>query len=259
MAHPLRTTNALSGVRLMRIHYSSDPEKTPEWAAKERAKGWTAAEWNLEMELDDRQTVGALWKHDQLASCRTTEAPGNVAMIAIAVDPSVTDPSRRKSGDRKPDETGILVGALLDDSRVVLLNDLSGTYAPSDWARLAVRAYNHYRANFIAAEVNQGGDMIEDTIRTIGPNVAFRGVHAKVGKRARAEPVQALYEQGRALHLWPQSLAVNPLERLEREMCTWDARDPSSPSPGRIDALSVLMHSVGLCSGGYGRVTSHLR
>ena len=82
-----------------------------------------------------------------------------------------------------------------------VLADLSGRYPPTEWARLAIAAYATHRADRIVAEVNNGGDMVGATLRMVDPNVAFTAVRASRGKVVRAEPVAALYQQGRVHHI----------------------------------------------------------
>ena len=98
------------------------------------------------------------------------------------------------------DETGIVVCALGVDGHGYVLEDASGKFLPVDWARRAVSLYRTHAADRIVAEVNQGGAMVETTIRTIDENVSYRAVHASKGKITRAEPVSALFEQKR-VHL----------------------------------------------------------
>ena len=82
-----------------------------------------------------------------------------------------------------------------------VLADISGRYPPTEWARLAITAYRTHQADRIVAEVNNGGDMVGATLRMVDPNVAFTAVRASRGKVVRAEPVAALYQQGRAHHI----------------------------------------------------------
>ena len=90
-----------------------------------------------------------------------------------------------------------------------------------------MKAYHTYAADRIVAETNNGGDMVELTIRTVDEGVAYKAVHASRGKRTRAEPVAALYEQGRVHH-------VGSFSQLEDEMTEWV---PGDASPNRMDAL----------------------
>ena len=90
----------------------------------------------------------------------------------------------------------------------------------------------------LIAEVNQGGDMVESVIRQIDPLVAIKKVHASRGKGARAEPVAALYEQGRIKHL-------RCLDGLEAQMCQMTAQGfEGKGSPDRVDALVWALHDL---------------
>src|SRR5205807_9618363 len=106
-------------------------------------------------------------------------------------------------------------------------------YAPAEWARAAIAAYRTHHADRIVAEINNGGEMVEATLRMIDPSVPFGAVRASRGKVARAEPVAALYEQGRIHHLG----AFPP---LEDQMCSFTADfdgKAAAYSPDRVDAL----------------------
>ncbi len=114
-----------------------------------------------------------------------------------------------------------------------MLKDLTCRDTPQGWANRAANAYRRHKADRIVAEVNQGGDMVEATIRTVAPQVAYSKVHAKRGKVLRAEPVSALYEQHRMHHLG--SLAVR-----EDQICGFTAdfsAISAGYSPDRVDAL----------------------
>jgi len=164
---------------------------------------------------------GALWTYGQIEALRRPQAP-EMQRVVVAIDPAVT------STDTS-DETGIVVAGVTDDGEGYVLEDLSGRYSPDAWARKAVAAYHEHKADRIVAEVNNGGDLVERILRTIDPNIAYTAVHASRGKRVRAEPVAALYEQGRIHHVG--SLAV-----LEDQLCTWDS-STGEKSPDRLDAL----------------------
>ncbi|MBY9022000.1 MAG: DNA-packaging protein, partial [Candidatus Lokiarchaeota archaeon] len=101
------------------------------------------------------------------------------------------------------------------------------------WAKIAVNAYKKYKADRIIGEVNQGGDMVGNTIRTIDKNVSYGSVRATRGKEIRAEPVMALYEQGKVYHL-------HGLDKLENQLTTWDP-ETNNKSPDRLDALVWLV------------------
>jgi phage terminase large subunit-like protein len=169
--------------------------------------------------LDD--TPGALWNYAMLDSLRVKEAP-QMARIVVALDPAVT-------ANEDSDETGIVAVGLGYDGKGYVLRDATGIYTPNEWAQAAVHIAHDLRADAIVAEVNQGGDMVERIIRTVDQNIRFRSVRATRGKALRAEPVAALYEQGRIHH-------IGAFAKLEDQMCTWSPLT-SSKSPDRLDAL----------------------
>ena len=181
---------------------------------------------------------GALWNWQQLDSLRANNPP-EYRRVVVAIDPAVT------SGE-DADETGIVVAALGDDEQGYVIDDLSMRGSPDEWARTAVHAYRKYKADRIVAEVNQGGDLVEKTIRTVDPSVAYKPVRASRGKVVRAEPVAALYEQSRVRH-------CGIFDELEKQMCLFTPdldRKLLGASPDRVDALvwafSELMVEPGL-------------
>ena len=139
----------------------------------------------------------------------------------VAIDPATT------SGERS-DETGIIVAGLGTDGRGYVLVDASGRYAPTAWSSRAVALYHAHRADRVLEESNQGDAMVETTLRAVDPGVAYRGVHASRGKITRAEPISALYEQGRVHH-------VGVYPELEEQLCSF--MPGSVGSPHRLDAL----------------------
>jgi len=171
----------------------------------------------------------ALWTPAMIDAGRVEAAP-DLDRIVVAVDPPVT-------GHAGSDECGIVVvGAVtrgpVHDWRAWVLDDASLSAAsPATWARAAIRAMERWGAERLVAEVNQGGDLVEQVIRQVDPLVPLRKVHASRGKAARAEPVAALYEQGRVHHL-------RGLARLEDQMCAMTSRGfEGKGSPDRVDAL----------------------
>jgi phage terminase large subunit-like protein len=171
----------------------------------------------------------ALWTPAMLEAGRVKAAP-DLDRIVVAVDPPVT-------GHAGSDDCGIVVvGAVtrgpVQDWRAYVLADASVRAAsPASWAKAAIRAMEQWGAERLVAEVNQGGDLVEQVIRQVDPLVPFRSVHASRGKVARAEPVAALYEQGRVHHL-------RGLSALEDQMCAITARGyEGKGSPDRVDAL----------------------
>jgi len=168
-------------------------------------------------DLDDNPD--ALWSREAIDRLRVREAP-ELARVVVAIDPAVTSTA-------ESDETGIVVAGLGTDGRGYVLADRSGRFKPDAWARRAVEAYHEHRADRIVAEGNQGGEMVTHVLRTAWPDAPVRIVHATRGKATRAEPIAALYEQGRVSH-------VGSLPQLEDQLCTWM---PGGSSPDRLDAL----------------------
>ena len=180
-------------------------------------------ELNAEM-LDD--VPGALWTRDGIEAQRNKGNWQGLRRIVVAIDPATT------SGEDS-DETGIIVAGVDTQGRGYVLEDLTCKESPDGWARIAVGAFQRHKADRIVAEINQGGDMVENTIRTVASLVPFTGVHAKRGKVLRAEPVAALYEQGRVAH-------VGMFAALEDQMCAFTAdfdAKTAGYSPDRVDAL----------------------
>jgi predicted phage terminase large subunit-like protein len=166
---------------------------------------------------------GALWSRDAIERARIDEAPV-LRRVVVAIDPAA-------SAGEDADETGIVVAALGQDSHGYVLDDLSGRYSPHDWASRALEAYRARRADRIVAEVNNGGAMVEATLRVLDAGVSYKPVHASRGKLARAEPVAALYEQGRIHH-------VGAFPALEDQMCAFTGGPLAHrASPDRVDAL----------------------
>lgn len=141
--------------------------------------------------------------------------------IVIGIDPAVTS-------HEESDETGIIVAGRKADGSGVIIDDLSGRYTPHEWGKVVVDAYHQYKADRVVGEVNQGGDMVEHTLRVLSPSISFRAVRASRGKHVRAEPVAALYEQGKIFHreAFPQ---------LETQMVSY--MPGAAKSPDRVDAL----------------------
>lgn len=189
---------------------------------------------------------GALWQRDKIDALRvrhTLDADGKLELrrpelgrIVVAVDPAVTNHDDEAVGDgkkrrrRRSNETGILVVGLGKNNHGYVLEDVSGRYSPNEWAQKVVKAYDDWKADAVVAEVNQGGDLVASNIRNVRTAVHVIQVRATRGKHVRAEPVAALYEQGRIHHLGSFPL-------LEDQMCTWDPSLEDEDSPDRVDAL----------------------
>jgi len=189
-----------------------------------RYQGTRLGRQELEAELLD-DVPGALWSRDAIEAARVTAAP-DLSRIVVAIDPAV-------SSGEGADETGIVVAGLAHDGQAYVLDDLSGRMSPRAWALKAIAAYKRFAADRIVAEVNNGGEMVEATLRSVQSDAPFRALRASRGKAVRAEPVAALYEQGRVHH-------VGGLPALEDQLCAFTAdfdRAASGTSPDRLDAL----------------------
>lgn len=162
---------------------------------------------------------GALWERTNIDQHRVKEAP-ELRRIVVAVDPAVTN-------SEESDETGIVVVGIGADRHAYILADLSIKESPDGWARRAVMAYHSFEADRIIAEVNNGGDLVQHVVRTVDESVSFKAVRASRGKLIRAEPVAALYEQGKVHH-------VGMLGLLEDQLCSYVG---GGKSPDRLDAL----------------------
>lgn len=160
---------------------------------------------------------GALWTRSLLQY----KTPPELRRIVVAIDPAVTS---------SPDanETGIIVAGIGIDGRGYVVADWSCRTSPLTWAQKAITAFDEFHADKIIGEANNGGDIIETVLRTISRNIPYKSVHASRGKAIRAEPIVALYEQGRIFH-------ASPLPALEDQMCTWTP--DMDESPDRLDAL----------------------
>jgi phage terminase large subunit-like protein len=163
----------------------------------------------------------ALWRREWLEQSRITNAPA-LSTVAVGVDPEA-------SNTETSAETGIIgagVANVGDKKHGYILEDASLRGSPREWATAAITLYYKLKANYIVAEVNQGGDMVEAVIHSVDPNVMVKKIHASRGKELRAEPVSALYEQGRVHH-------VGFFPDLEDQLCEWV---PGEKSPDRLDA-----------------------
>lgn len=181
-----------------------------------------------------RDVPGALWQLDWFDSLRVTpDQVPELRRVVVAIDPAVTS-------SESSDLTGIAVAgkgvarelATLEDrdGHGYVLADRSLKASPHGWASAAVAAYEEFRADLIVAETNNGGDLVESTLRTVAPNVPFKKLHASRGKVVRAEPIAALYEQGKVHH-------AGAFAELEDELCTFVPGGTFSDSPDRADAL----------------------
>ncbi len=189
-----------------------------------RYQGTRLGRQELDAEILD-DMPGGLWQHGIIEATRTSALP-ELSRVVVAIDPAV-------SASEAADETGIVAVGRDANGHGYVLADASGRYAPAEWGRVAIAAYGAHQADRIVAEINNGGDMVEATLRMIDPNVPFSAVRAARGKVARAEPVAALYEQGRIHH-------IGAFPQLEDQMCSFTSdfdRKAAGYSPDRVDAL----------------------
>ncbi|OJX51454.1 MAG: ATP-binding protein [Devosia sp. 66-22] len=183
-----------------------------------RYRGTVLGRQELEGELIE-DLPGALWTRDMFRRDDGTER----GRIVVAVDPPATSGAGA-------DGCGIVVAARTDTGAVVLEDLTLKPAAPIAWATRAVRAFHDHGADCIVAEVNQGGEMVKAVLAQVDPGAPVRTVHATRGKWLRAEPVAALYAQGRVLH-------AAGLTALEDEMCAFGVDGMSEGhSPDRLDA-----------------------
>lgn len=183
------------------------------------------------------EAEGALWTRGLIERNRVQKAP-EMQRVIVAIDPAATN-------TMQSDETGIGAAGLGVDGNYYVLEDVSGRYTPDGWATAAWKLYTRLEADRIVGEVNNGGDMIEYTLRTINNNISYKAVHASRSKQARAEPIAALYEQNKVHH-------VGMFTDMEDQMCTWEPLS-GDKSPDRIDWLVWALTE--LSSGGKVRVT----
>lgn len=167
---------------------------------------------------------GALWTRAMIESAAALPAAA-IGRIVVAVDPPA-------SSTRASDACGIVAVGLDAAGRAVVLADATVRGAkPAEWAARAIALWRRLEADCLIAEVNQGGDMVTATIRAVDPAAPVKAVRANRGKWVRAEPVAALYEQGRVRH-------AARLPELEDEMADFGPDGLSSGrSPDRVDAL----------------------
>jgi len=182
-----------------------------------RFAGTRLGRQELEAELiEDLKT--ALWQRAWIEQARVRAAPALVRVV-VAVDPPAS-----VAGD----ECGIVAAGLAEDGAAYVLGDFSAAgLTAAGWAARVAEACEHFSADAVVAEANQGGDMVKQVLLDALPNASVKLVHATRDKRTRAAPAAALYEQGRVRH-------VGVFPELEDQMCNFDG---TGKSPDRMDAL----------------------
>ena len=189
----------------------------------EQYDGTRIGQQEIYAELID-EDEDAIWKREWIEKARLSSHPP-VARIVVAIDPAMST---------KPNssETGIVVvGADMRRKHAYVLADESGKLTPNSWALRAAHLFDKFNATRIIAEDNAGGDMVKSTLKNaVDRTLPYKGIKARRGKYIRAEPVAALYEQGRVHH-------IGRFPQLEDQMCTWTPDLGPSNSPDRADAL----------------------
>lgn len=184
--------------------------------------------------IEDRED--ALWRRDWFERHRVAAAPP-LARIVVAIDPPVT-------AHAGSDACGLVVAAKGEDGRAYVLADETLQRAPPHvWATYGVRLLEAHGADCIVAEVNQGGDLVDDLLQQIRPGVAVRQVRASRGKWVRAEPVAALYARGLVSH-------VGHFPALEDQLAAFGPDGLAGRgSPDRMDALVWALTELMLVGG----------
>jgi phage terminase large subunit-like protein len=190
---------------------------------REKYEGTRLGRQELEAEMLE-DVVGALWTDEMLVHVSTSydhRDDEELVRVVVAVDPSGS----------KGDSIGIVVAAARTDGTYVVLADRTVSGSPSQWGRAAVEAYEEFEADRIVAEVNFGGAMVEAVIRSVSEDVSYEEVRASRGKVVRAEPIAALYEQGKVEH-------ARGMVELEKQMMLMTNEGfVGDGSPDRVDAL----------------------
>lgn len=202
-----------------------------EWASEVNGALWTLESRKVE----DRTIPG-------IDTLRIADAP-ELQRIVVAVDPSGTRGTN--AGSAAGDDIGIVVAGLGMDGRGYILADRTCNLSPDGWGRRAVQAYHEFKADRVVGEINFGGAMVEFVVRTADKDVAYKEVHASRGKWVRAEPIAALYEQGKVSH-------VGTHADLEDQLCNFTAAGyVGDGSPDRADALVWALTELMLGQEGY--------
>jgi phage terminase large subunit-like protein len=163
----------------------------------------------------------AIFNRALIDTGRVTDHP-DLERIVVGVDPAL-------STGENSDSTGIVVAGMSSDMHFYVLGDFTCKKTPEGWGQAVVSAYHHFDADTVVPELNNGGDLVISLLRLIDPLIPIKPVHATRGKHIRAEPIAALYEQGRVHH-------VGSFPKLEDEMCSWSPNLPEK-SPDRMDAI----------------------
>ena len=177
---------------------------------------------------------GALWQRNWIDGHRVLRCPVPLRRVVVAIDPAVT-------ANQDSDQTGIAGAGLGEDGEYYVLHLMGYRLSPDGWARRAVALYDQFEANRIVGEVNNGGDMVASTIRSVRQGLPFKTIHASRGKAVRAEPVAALYEQGKVHH-------VGVFAEAEDQMAAFPVATEHD------DLVDALVYAITELMGGMGNV-----
>ncbi len=194
------------------------------------------------------EVEGALWTLETIEKSRIAEEQlPPLRRVIVAIDPSGTSGDE----DKRSDEVGIVVAGVGSDGKGYVLSDLTCRKGPEQWGRIAVQAARDHKADRIVAEKNFGGDMVRAVIHSVDRNAPFHAVTASRGKMVRAEPVAALYEQGKVSH-------VGRFPQLEEQLTNFStAGYMGDRSPDRADALVWALSSLMFNQPGYASVGTY--
>lgn len=211
--------------------------KDGEWASEVNGALWALEDRRVDAQTHADGSVTPAQDIPGIDTHRVAAAP-ELRRIVVSVDPSGT------KGDGTGDDIGIVVAGLGVDGRAYVLQDATCQMSPEGWGRRAVELYHRHKADRIIGERNYGGDMVRFTVSTADKQAAFKEVVASRGKVVRAEPISALYEQGKVSH-------VGSFPDLEDQMCNFTAGGyVGEGSPDRADALVWALTEL-MLGGGY--------
>jgi predicted phage terminase large subunit-like protein len=198
---------------------------------RERYEGTRLGRQELYAEILD-DVPGALWRWEMLSQVRECK---DLARVVVGVDPSGAS-----GADDGADAIGIIVAGKRHDGRYVVIEDATCKLGPDGWGRRVIDRYRHHQADRIIAERNFGGDMVSHVIKTVDRNAPVKMVTASRGKAVRAEPIAALYEQGKVDHM-------PGLDELENQMMQMTLNGyVGDGSPDRVDALVWALSELAL-------------
>jgi phage terminase large subunit-like protein len=217
--------------------YDNQANLAPQFLAAivKRYEGTRLGRQELSAEILD-DVAGALWTRTNLDQHRRrqTDKLPDMQRVVVGIDPAANANATAEEGA----ETGIVVAALGMDGRGYILDDLSCRLSPMAWARMAIAGFDRYQADTIVVETNQGGAMVEAVLRSERDTLPVVAVHASRGKVTRAEPIAALYEQGRVSH-------VGSHATLEDQMVLFTPNGiMGDTTADRVDALVWALTSL---------------